>query len=108
MPRLNKTQEYAILWLNKQGHSVEEISKETGATIKQIESTLSKNPEPVSKPPEPSAPKTSKDFMITQTSAKNNRGVSIMTEAASQMNDAARKGYPSNNSKNSDHIHKIS
>lgn len=106
MPRLNKTQEYAILWLNKQGHSTEEISKETGATSKQIESILAKNP--IQTPEQPIVNKTSKDFMINQTAAKNNRGVSVMTEAASQMNDAARKNYPSNNHKNSDHIHRIS
>lgn len=109
MPRLNKTQEYAILWLRNQGHCVEEISKETGATIKQISSVFEKNPGPETPDsmPEP-APKTSKDFMIKQTAAKNNRGVSIMTEAASQMNDAARKNYSSNTNKNSDYIHRIS
>lgn len=105
MPRLNKTQEYAILWLRNQGHCVEEISKETGATIKQITSVFEKNPGPET--PDPT-PKTSKDFMINQTAAKNNRGVSIMTEAASQMNDAARKNYSSNTKKNSDYIHRIS
>lgn len=108
MPRLNKTQEYAILWLHTQGHSREEISKETGATLKQIESILTKNPTPVQSPQEPLSPKTSKDFMINQTAAKNNRGVSIMTEAASQMNDVARKNYSPNANKNSDYIHRIS
>ncbi len=99
MSRLNKTQLYAIRWLNHEGKSPESISTELDVTIKQVLSTLEKysssiddnkesqldtKKEPVS---------ASKNLMINQTSAKQTKNVMIMTKEASMMNDELKKRY---------------
>jgi hypothetical protein len=107
MSRLNKTQVYAIRWLNYEGKSPESISTELDITIKQVLSTLEKyaasvddkkeskldtKKEPVS---------TSKNLMINQTSSKQTKNVMIMTKEASAMNDELKKRYVSGPSRNS-------
>ena len=107
MSRLNKTQVYAIRWLNYEDKSPESISAELDITIKQVLSTLEKyatsvddkkesklntKKEPVS---------TSKNLMINQTSSKQTKNVMIMTKEASAMNDELKKKYVSKPSRNS-------
>jgi DNA-binding transcriptional regulator GbsR (MarR family) len=98
MARLNKSQKYAILWLNSTGMSVDDISRELELEIKQINNVLEKNinvlseaviptkAEPVNQNPKTS----SKDLMIRHTAAKKTNSVAIMTKEASEINDHAR------------------
>ena len=43
MARTNKTQQYAILWLNSTGKDYENIAKELGLELKQIQRVLEKS-----------------------------------------------------------------
>jgi hypothetical protein len=104
MARLNKTQKYAILWLNSTGMSVDDISTELSLENKQINSVLEKNvnlannasiptkAEPVGQ----NTKQSSKDLMIRHTSAKKTNSVAIMTKEASEVNDHARQQYQTN------------
>lgn len=93
MAKLNKTQTYAILWLNQTGKTIDEISSELDITAKQVSSTLEKNSNagananiPLAKSKAGNIP----NLMINETAAKRNKGVSIMTKEASEVHDAAR------------------
>lgn len=105
MPKLNKTQKYAICWLNSQGKSDVEISDELNISKKQVNDTIARNKttimnniptktEPVFKKP------TVKDLMITKTSSKKNNTVAIMTKEASEAADALRTQMSPKLSKN--------
>lgn len=106
MPRVNRTQKYAALWLNSQGWELSKISNELELTdtqvkrvlrevtdenkIKTASSVVSKNTN-------------SKNLMITE-SQSGNRSVSIMTKAASEVNDEQAKEYRLKSSNNNDNI----
>lgn len=106
MSKLTKSNEYAIQWLHQQGTSAEDISVDLELPLTQVKRYVkTKLP-----PPEPkveaqaetpkesqTVKKTSKDFMITKTSAKGNNSVAIMTKEASEMNDDARRKFSANN-----------
>lgn len=80
----SRTQEYAVRYLHDiMKMDSNTIAKELKLKITEVNKILSIENS------EPQKPKkiTSKDLMINETSAKRNKNVSIMTEAASQMND---------------------
>ena len=95
MPRINRTQKYAALWLYSQDWDVAKISNELELTdtqvkrilketrdenkIKTASSVVSKNVN-------------SKNLMITDSQSGKNK-VSIMTKAASEINDENSKIY---------------
>lgn len=95
MSKLNKTQTYAIKWLDSQNFAPIKIADELKLTLKQVSSVLEKNSKvaednkietkssPVSNKP--------KNMMINQTSVKKNNSVAIMTKEASAMNDELQK-----------------
>lgn len=92
MPRLNKTQTYAIRWLYSQNQKAESIAEELGIdlkdTIRSIEKFgISENKNNIKDAKNSSK---SKDLMINQTSAKKNNHVAIMTKEASEYNDSVR------------------
>ena len=96
MARTNKTQQYAILWLNSTGKDYENIAKELGLELKQIQRVLEKSinvnqQSSVQTTSETVKQPTSKDLMIRHTSAKRNNSVAIMTKEASEVNDHAKK-----------------
>lgn len=96
MGRLNKTQQYAILWLNSQKKNVVEICKELALEEKQVSRVLEKSINVQSEPSVKTASETvkrpsSKDLMIRHTSAKKSNSVAIMTKEASEVNDSAKK-----------------
>jgi DNA-binding transcriptional regulator GbsR (MarR family) len=100
MARTNKTQIYAIQWLQNQGKSVEEISEELKITPKQVSSVLEKNSNvnkngATIKSAKSSAASIikSKDLMITRTSSKGDNTVAIMTREASELNDENKKAH---------------
>lgn len=96
MSKINKTQSYAILWMNNQGINIDQISKELNLTEKQITSVLEKNsqiPDASIKTKTSSvAPKESKtkSLMITESLSKKAK-VAIMTKEASSLNDELKK-----------------
>jgi hypothetical protein len=109
MPRINKVQKYATLWLHHQGWDVDNISTELELTTRQVKNIV-KDLEPVKeeKNNEQSKPKvkSSKDFMITE-SVNGNHRVSIMTKTASEINDESKKSYRAQiNNKNLSYIYK--
>lgn len=111
MPRLNKTQKYAICWLSSSGKTDTEISDELDIPIKQVKDTIAKNKtnktnniptntKPVFKKPGV------KDMIITRTAGKKIGGVSIMTKEASEAADALRHKTSSKMNKNIYRINK--
>jgi hypothetical protein len=104
MARINKTQTYAILWLNSQFHDSSYIEKELGITNKQVETVLNKvkDTEPTNSVKTSSSPvgqSKSKNLMITE-SASRTRSVAIMTKEASELNDALKKNSQPKKSEN--------
>lgn len=102
MPKLNKSQQYAVQWLDSKNYSISEISKELNISESTIEKILEKHKEINNK--EEINIKTasshvsqtkSKNLMINQTSVKKNKSVMIMTPEASMNNDEARKNLVS-------------
>lgn len=91
MARLNKTQIYAIRWLNSQGKDVRQISDELDITNSQVQKTLEKNSisktnnDAIKTAKEPASK--SQNLMIRETASKKTKNVSIMTKEASQLND---------------------
>ena len=80
----NRTQEYAIRYLkDTMKMDAATIAKELKLKQTDVEKILQQLPND-----EPKAKKlSSKDLMINETNAKKTKNVSIMTQAASQMND---------------------
>lgn len=105
MAKLSKTEKYAIQWLSYQGLDTASISKELKISETSINNVLEKNQHingdnKVKSGSEPVKNK-SKTLMINQTAVKKTKSVSIMTEAASQQGDEARKKVSiRNNNKN--------
>jgi len=95
MPKqLSKTQSYAIKWLSHSGLDTSTISKELKIAEETVTEVLEKG-QPVNenKVPNGSEPtkKKSKNLLINETAVKKSKSVSIMTEAASQRSDEARR-----------------
>jgi hypothetical protein len=90
MASLAKKDKYAILWLNSQGKSTEEISKDLGFSIKQVAAIVTKNSSEIKTTSGPVKKYPSKELMITESASKKNR-VAIMTKESSAINDEQRK-----------------
>jgi hypothetical protein len=95
MPRTNRTQKYAALWLHSQGWDVSKISNELDLTDTQIkrivkevqsENKIKTATSVVSKDPN------SKNLMITESQSGTHK-VSVMTKAASEVNEKQSKKY---------------
>jgi hypothetical protein len=113
MARLNKTQIYAINWLNHIGKDQDTIASELKITTKQVISTIEKNQsskntkksDPIKTASKSAAKKiVSKNLMINQTSAKKSNHVMIMTQEASMMNDTVKKNVDPQTNRNQKHI----
>ena len=111
MSRLNKTQNYAILWLSSQGMDIEAIAKELSVKENQISNFIKKNLENNSSDKEaiktassPVSKISSKNLMINQTAAKSSRNVSIMTKEASSLNDSLKSNMTPKTSRNNSAI----
>jgi orotate phosphoribosyltransferase-like protein len=93
MAKISKANIYAIRWLNSQGQSSEQISKELNITHKQVTSILEKTAtsgDDVNIPIKTSKTGQYPNLMINKTSVKQNKSVSIMTKEASEVHDAAK------------------
>jgi len=91
MARLNKTQIYAIQWLNSQNKSPDQIADELTLSVEQVTKTIEKHS---TSKTDDDAIKTGKspvsrshNLMITETANKGTKNVAIMTKEASQLND---------------------
>lgn len=107
MSRISKIQKYAVLWLNSQDYTHQQIKEELDLTDSQIKNVLKTNKvsheHGVSK--QSSLPN-SKKLMITESQAGTHK-VSIMTKAASEVNDENRKKILTQRNKDFSHyIHK--
>lgn len=93
----DNTTKYAVLYLESQGKDADEIAAELGITSREVKSLIKPNKPKKDKTQSSdaikttSAPVNSKNLMITQTEAKKNRSVAIMTKAASEVNDEFKK-----------------
>lgn len=102
MKKLNKNQEYAVLWLKHQDKNAAEIAEELDISLDRVEAAIRQNSEPV-KATKKSKSK-SKDLMITETSTKKTKNVAIMTGEASALNDELKKKFKGNTKDNKDYI----
>lgn len=95
--KLSKTEIYAIKWLSHTGMDEAEISKELKISETKIKTALEKG-QPINENKVPNgkekAKQKPKSLLINQTAVKKTNSVSIMTEAASQKGDEARKKAP--------------
>lgn len=96
MKKLNKTQEYAILYMLSQNKTTPEIIAELKITEDSLTKFVEKNTKAnASKDLKVKSSRVkSKDLMINTTSVKGNKSVSIMTKEASQVNDDFKKQIP--------------
>ena len=95
MPRTNRTQKYAALWLHSQGGNVSKISNELDLTDTQVkrivkevqsENKIKTASSVVSKDPN------SKNLMITESQSGTHK-VSVMTKSASEDHEQQAKKY---------------
>jgi len=94
MARLNKTQIYAISWLNHQGYSNEKIASELGLNTEQVVKALEKATKASSK--KSVSVKTQPVNIINKTAGKGIGGVAIMTKEGSESGDRSYKNSASN------------
>lgn len=97
MKKLTKIQQYAILHLLSNNETPEQISFDLKIEYELVKKFVEKNQTiSTDKPINTKTSKiTSKDLMISQTSVKGTKSVSIMTKEASQVNDEFKKNTPS-------------
>lgn len=105
MSKINKLNQYAVLWLHSQNTDITDISSETGLSTKQIENIIKKHNDPNSNTADTNAHQhgpvksLAKQLMITESAGKRQK-VAIMTKEASQISDEAKKKQTSvNNNK---------
>ena len=96
--KLTKSEKYIIEGMNRDGHSAKEIAQEIGRTEPTVQKTLDQlDKERKKKKRKEQAKKqvpkrlTAKDMIINETTAKRERGVAIMTRAASSRADETRQ-----------------
>jgi orotate phosphoribosyltransferase-like protein len=95
MARINKTQTYAIRWLNSQGLNNEKIAEELGLNIEQVQKTIEKFTIASEEQQVATATSPVSNPMITKTSGKGANNVAIMTKEASQQHDSNREKFSS-------------
>lgn len=102
MAKISKNNIYAIKYLYSQGMGVGDIAKELNLSEENII--------PITADLDRAEPATktvsSKDLMITKTSAKNNNSVAIMTKEASMKNDYDKTNRKPQISNKESHIFK--
>lgn len=108
--KMNNIHKYAILWLNSQSLSIEDIAQELKLTVKQIQYVLnnqskSNKTDTVHNASEPVKSKM-QDLIITDSASHKHR-VAIMTKAGSEMGDASKKSNVVN-SNNKSYIYRPS
>lgn len=96
MPRLNKTQTYAIQWLNSQNKLPVEIADELKLSEKQVLGVLEKASTSTTedsniKTTKSPASTRSQNLMIRHTAGKKTNNVAIMTGEASALHDEMKK-----------------
>lgn len=101
MARLNKIQNYAILWLSHKNNTSEQIAEELSIDLKQVNSVLEKQTQASENPNIKTSSSVvgdkKKNLMITETSVKKNKSVAIMTKEGSAQGDENRKKVSNRN-----------
>jgi hypothetical protein len=104
MKALNKSQIYAILYLKDVNNlQIENIAQELGISQERLQGFLDTDYHQYTKIKKP----TSKDLMITETSAKKANSVAIMTKEASELNDANRATIQRKSAESNPNIYRI-
>ena len=107
--RLTKQEKYVIEGMLKDKFSVSQIAKELGRTQKTVqaysETIKTEKPKKKKVKPQKTTVARAKDLMVHETALKRDKGVSIMTEAASARGDENSDLGPSRVSKGA--IYKI-
>lgn len=98
MAKLTKTQQYAIQWLNSKDMTTISIADELGITEKSVVNFLEKNQQTnknnnIKTATSSAGDVKNKNLMITKTSGKKNKGVTVMTPEASVVGDESKKNY---------------
>jgi hypothetical protein len=88
MSRLNKLQIYSIRWLHSQNKDSKFIANDLELTEKQVTNAIEKFGTNSDTKLKTATSKVSKNLMISETSNKKSKNVSIMTKEASMQNDA--------------------
>ncbi len=103
MSRLNKTQNYAILWLLGQGLESSAIAKELSIKSTQVDNFIKKSTTNavIETTSGPVVPKISSKSLMINESAARNKNVSIMTGEASAFNDSLRQNNTARKAANS-------
>jgi hypothetical protein len=92
--KLNNMQKYAVMWLNSQSLSAENISKETKLPLEQVVDLIQEhNGSNIKKESHGPVNSHMKQMMITESTAKRQK-VAIMTKEASQISDEHKKKHP--------------
>lgn len=96
--KINKTQEtqiFAIYYLSDSGLDNSNIAKKIGVSVKEVNNILSeRETKKTSAIKTTSSKVNSKNLMITETAGKRTKNVSIMTKAASEINDSYKQSMP--------------
>jgi hypothetical protein len=100
MAKLNKTQIYAIYWLNSQNKDIDFISNDLNITNKQVSNILSKNIDTSVNDSSAVINNNAKNLMITHTSGQKANTVAIMTKDASSLGDKIKSESVSINNRN--------
>ena len=82
--KISKATEYAIIYLNNQGKSVQEIADELSISVNSVQPVVDENPS------QAKVQTLKEKSFITETAAKRNNGVTILTPEGSAIGDEAK------------------
>lgn len=87
---------YAVYYLSDSGKQPKEIAKELNIGLKTVKDIIALRPVVRNDKIETTSAKTTtKNLMITETSAKKNNSVAVMTKEASEIHDSFKKNLDS-------------
>lgn len=86
--KISKAKEYAIIYLNEQGKSVDDIAEELSVAVSSVQSVIDQNPVP-------NKVLTLKEkSIINRTASNKEEGIAILTQEGSAVGDTIKSGSP--------------
>lgn len=86
--KISKAKEYAIIYLNEQGKSIEDIADELSVAVSSVQSVVDENPV------KSKVPTLKEKSFINRTASKDNNGVAILTQEGSAVGDDIKTSRP--------------
>ena len=86
--KISKAKEYAIIYLNEQGKSVEDIADELSVAVSSVQSVVDENPV------KSKVPTLKEKSIINRTASKGDAGVAILTQEGSAVGDSIKASPP--------------